>query len=296
MLQVIAIHGFSVHGYADDLQIYDSGHPLQSASLISRLSKCVEDVNNWMARNRLCLNPSKTELIWLGSARQLHHCPMGPQSIAGVWITPAMKVRDLGLVIDADLSMTSHVDNIIRICYSHIRQLRAIRRSLTTESTQALVRAFVHSRLDYCNGALAGLPGYAYKRLQAVLRSAARLCLRLPSFASVSDAMRRDLHWLNFPNRVTYKLCTMAYMCQHEMAPVYLRRYCVPTMTIMGRAQLRSASTRVLSVPRTRTVKFSRSGFYFAGPSAWNSLPVRLRQLTTFEAFKKDLKTYLFDL
>ena len=88
----------------------------------------------------------------------------------------------------------------------------------------------------------------------------------------------------------------MAYMCQHEMAPVYLRRYCVPTMTIMGRAQLRSASTRVLSVPRTRTVKFSRSGFYFAGPSAWNSLPVRLRQLPTFEAFKKDLKTYLFDL
>ena len=72
-----------------------------------------------------------------------------------------------------------------------------------------------------------------------MLWSAARLCLRLPSFASVSDAMRRDLHWLNFPNRVTYKLCIMAYMCQHELAPVYLRRYCVPTMTIMGRAQLR---------------------------------------------------------
>ena len=76
----------------------------------------LEDVNDWMARNRLCLNPSKTELIWLGSARQLHHCPMGHQSIAGVWITPAVKVRDLELVIDADLSMTSHVDNIIRIC------------------------------------------------------------------------------------------------------------------------------------------------------------------------------------
>ena len=85
-------------------------------------------------------------------------------------------------------------------------------------------------------------------------------------------------------------------MCQHEMTPVYLRRYRVPTMTIMGRAQLQSASNRVLSVPRTRTVKFSRSGFYFAGPSAWNSLPVQLRQLTTFEAFKKGLKTYLFDL
>ena len=112
----------------------------------------------------------------------------------------------------------------------------------------------------------------------------------------MSDAMLRDLHWLNFLNRVTYKLCILAYMCQHEMAPVYLQRYCVPMMAIMGRAQLRSASTHVPSVPRTRTVKFSRSGFYFAGPSAWNSLPVWLRQLPTFEAFKKGLKTYLFDL
>ena len=59
------------------------------------------------------------------SANSITALSMGPQSIAGVWITPAMKVRDLELVIDADLSMTSHVDNI-RICYSHIRQLRAI--------------------------------------------------------------------------------------------------------------------------------------------------------------------------
>ena len=106
-----------------------------------------------------------------------------------------------------------------RCRYFHIRQLRAIRRSLTTESTQALVRAFVHSRLDNCNGALAGLPGYAYKRLQAVLRSAARLCLRLPSFASVSDAMRRDLHWLNFPNRVTYKLAVQWLICVNMKWP-----------------------------------------------------------------------------
>jgi len=68
VLQVIAIHGLSVHGYADDLQIYDSGYPLQSASLISRLSKCVEDVNAWMARNRLP-QPIKNgvDLVGLGA-------------------------------------------------------------------------------------------------------------------------------------------------------------------------------------------------------------------------------------
>ena len=131
---------------------------------------------------------------------------------------------------------------------------------------------------------ISGRAWYTYKRLQAVLRSAARLWGYIPSFAIVCRTPC-DVIFIGwtFQTDVRYKLCTMAYMCQHEMAPVYLRRHCVPTMTIMGREQLRSASTRVLSVPRTRTVKFSRSGFYFAGPSAWNSLPVRFRQLPTFD-------------
>ena len=198
-----------------------------------------------------------------------------------------MKVRDLGLVIDADLSMTSHVDNIIRICYFHIQQLQAIRRSLTTESTQALVRAFVHSRLDYCNGALAGLPGYTYKRLQAVLRSAARLCLRLPSFASVSDAMQRDLHWLNF--QTESRISSVQWLiCVNMKWP-----RCISEDTVCRRWQSwvgRSCDLHQLMCcpfQEQEQLNSHRSGFYFAGPSAWNSLPVRLRQLPTFEAFKK---------
>ena len=33
------------------------------------LTNCVDAVKDWMARNRLRLNPSKTEVIWLGSSR-----------------------------------------------------------------------------------------------------------------------------------------------------------------------------------------------------------------------------------
>ena len=87
----------------------------------------------------------------------------------------------------------------------------------------------VHSRLDYCNSLLAGLPTgqmAQMSRLQSVLRPAARLVLGLPGRAPVSAAMHNMLHWLSFPQRVMFKLCLLTYKCLHGLAPDYLSRFC----------------------------------------------------------------------
>jgi len=57
-----------------------------------------------------------------------------------------------------DLSLSAHVSHITSVCFYYLRQLRLVRRSLTMDAAHALVRAMVHSRLDYCNSLLAGLP------------------------------------------------------------------------------------------------------------------------------------------
>jgi len=31
-----------------------------------------------------------------------------------------------------------------------------------------------------------------------------------------------DLHWLPFPERITFRLAVLAYRCQHGLAPTYL--------------------------------------------------------------------------
>ena len=71
----------------------------------------------------------------------------------------------------------------------------------------------IHSRLDYCNSLFAGLPTSQMSRLQSVLRAAARLVLGLPGRAPASAAMHDTLHWLSFPQRVTFKLCLLTYKC-----------------------------------------------------------------------------------
>ena len=99
----------------------------------------------------------------------------------------------------------------VRLAFFHLCHLRLIRRSLPQDAMHSLVRALVHSRLDYCNSILANAPSGLLGQLQSVLRAAARLVLRLPARSKVSDLMHEKLHWLDINKRVTFKLCVIRY-------------------------------------------------------------------------------------
>ena len=183
----------------------------------------------------------------------------------------------------------------ISSCYYYIRQLRSIRRSLTTDSALALVLALIHTRLDYCNGVLAGLPVHQINQLQSIQRGAAHFVLWFPVRSSLSNRMTSELHWPLYPQRITFKLCIFAYKCNHGMAPSYLSDLCVGLANVPARSNLRSVSNSDLLFSGINRGRLGTRGFSYACPTAWNSLNDYLKIDTlTFGAFKKQLKTYLF--
>jgi len=184
------------------------------------------------------------------------------------------------------------------VCFFHIRQLWLIRRSLTVDTAHSSVRALVNSRLDYCNALFATLPASQMSRLQSVLRAAARFVLHLPGRAPVSSAMRNS-HWLNFPQRVTYKLCLLTYKCLHGLAPDYLTRLCVRVATVHRRPRLWSSDDHQLLIrpfiQRTRAVTLVPCAFNISGPTSWNDLPAALCDpAVTLGTFRQMLKSFLF--
>ena len=215
-----------------------------------------KSTNGWPELSKIKSDQDRSNLTRISSWR-LKHRPLGELQIAGMGIKPTTHVRDLGVMIDNDLSLQCHVNHITRTCFYQLRQLRVIRRSLTVDAAHSLGRALVHSRLDYCNGVLAGMHQYQYDRNQYVLRAAARLVLRLPKWASVSEAMRKKFHWLPYPERVEFKLCSCStiYKCLHNSAPQYLIELCIPVATLPGRCHLRSAAYGDLFVPATSSYR-----------------------------------------
>jgi len=158
-----------------------------------------------------------------------------------------------------------------------------IRRSLDADSAATLVHAFVTSRVDYSNAILAAAPKTITDRLQRVLNAAARLVSDTKKFdQGLSRLMHQELHWLDIPERVNYKLgvLTQTHRCllgKAAKAPVHLSNCCIPVSQVASRRHLRSAARHQLTVPRHRLSTYGWRAFAVAGPTMFNTLPDDLR-------------------
>ena len=145
LLRLIERHQVHPHLYADDTQIYGTCAPSATLQLQDRMSTCVDDVAQWMRSNRLQLNTAKTEVLWCSSSRRQHQIPHSSMRVGADAVDPSSFVRDLGIYIDADVSMRTHIAKTVSGYFGILRQLRSIRRSVSQPVMQSLVVALVRT-------------------------------------------------------------------------------------------------------------------------------------------------------
>ena len=285
--------GLDAHFYADDSQLYLSCHPADTELHALRVADCVSRIEHWLATNKLKLNPTKTELICLGSRQQVSRITIESFAFGSTEIARSKVVKDLGFNLDEHLSMSSHVTTLVRSCFYQLRQIRTVIGSLTSTAAASIIHAFVSGRLDYCNGLLCGISACQLRRLQAVQNVAARLTTGSRRYDHITPILN-ELHWLPIGKRIEFKIAMTVYKCLQGLAPSYLAELCIPLRTTERPSSLRSNDTNQLVVPRTRTVLGGRS-FAVAGPQIWNHLPEHIRDhLVAPDAFPKLLKSHYF--
>jgi len=77
----------------------------------------------------------------------------------------------LGVVIDSQLTFADNVKKLAGVAsINFVIQLRAVRRSLTTDAATTLVHSLISSRVDYCNSY--GVCEVYLRPLQSVLNAA----------------------------------------------------------------------------------------------------------------------------
>src|SRR6218665_1133774 len=146
-----------------------------------------------MSSNRLLLNPQKSQYIWFGTRQQLDKLDLAALSLEFPTFVFSTSVRDLGVILDQELSFVEHITALTRSCFYHLLQLRVVSRSLSASSTVTLVHAFIVNRLDHCSYLYCGLPQVRLQPLDGVLTAAARM----------------TLHWLPVRPRIHYRLSTL---------------------------------------------------------------------------------------
>ncbi len=110
-------------------------------------------------------------------------------------ITPSKTARNLGAMIDDQLSFSDQIPKTVQSCRFALFNIKKIRPFLWERASQLLVQALVLSRLDYCNALLAGLPARSIKPLQLIQNVAARLIFNEPKIIHITPLFI-NLQWL----------------------------------------------------------------------------------------------------
>jgi len=79
-----------------------------------------------MSSNRVQLNTSITEVLWYTSGRRQHQLPTVRLVVGNDTVPPLSSVRNLGIYVDADLSMRTHVLKTTSGCFAVLRRIKSI--------------------------------------------------------------------------------------------------------------------------------------------------------------------------
>ena len=134
---IIRESGISFHSYADDIQLYVEFNPkviAEREGALAKLTSCITKINGWMVANKLQLNQDKTEFILFANKRALPGLVDIELRLDSITIYPKSSVKDLGVILDASLSMSSHINSVCSAGNYHIRNLWRIRRFISQDA------------------------------------------------------------------------------------------------------------------------------------------------------------------
>ena len=273
--------------YADDILAYT---PVDSSASpeISNLEACLSCLCTWLSLNYLVVNQDKSETILFGSGKRLATLSdMKSVLVAGSPVTLSSSIKVLGVFLDNTLSMNCQIASVCKAASFHTRALSHIRSSLNTKVANSIACALVHSRFDYCNSLYPSLSTSNLNKLRRAQNRVAKVVYNRNCSSSSGNLTK--LHWLPIDARIRYKTVSLTHKILHTGSPLYLATLLKPCAPVRV---LRSAQSKVLEVPRIRSVAGSFAFAHYA-PVVWNSIPLSVREPTAV-TFHCALKSHLF--
>ena len=122
LYDLLAKHDVHYESYADDTQIYRSFKPSEQNEelCMKTIEESIQDIRAWMTANWLKLNDDKTEVLYIGSSRQLAKCNKKNIKIGDNNIRCSDTARNLGVIFDSELKFKDHVKKVCRTGFFHL--------------------------------------------------------------------------------------------------------------------------------------------------------------------------------
>ena len=284
---IIKNHQLNCQMYADDCQLYSSFTNSTLSETEIKIKTCLKEIENWMNKNFLKLNPNKT-VIKVFSAK-----PTIYNDFKIFTPSDSNYITLLGVNINNNLGLQSFISKKVRTCLFHLRNFYNIRKNLDRPTRIRLVISQIISTLDYCNIVLIASTEKDLKPLRLTMNRAVRFIFGLRLREHITPFYKK-LHLLPIKERVKFKACSTAHKVFYGSAPNYLIEQFnkfIPSTQI----NLRTTTGRddFMFSCDLNTVK--SKNLMSIIKVKWNSLPCELRKCASFPLFKSKLKTLIYN-
>ena len=181
------------HLYADDTQIYLSGKVSDIHGLIQRINSDLNIISNFSSDNCLKLNEGKSVFIIIGSTSNL--TKINEMSLPDIIINnKAIKresiVKNLGVLIDENMSWEAEISKLISNGYAKLRQAYRFKNFLSTASKKLIVQSYILSNFNYSGILLQNIYNYQSEKLQKFQNNCVRFILNLRKFDHISAGIK----------------------------------------------------------------------------------------------------------
>jgi hypothetical protein len=242
--------------------------------------KNLQNVNNWLIENKLFLHIGKTESIVFGSKSKLSKSKTLDIMLDGNKIKQSSFVKYLGVILNNNMDMSLMFDNVYKRVNSTLKFLFRNKSLCNMPTRKILAMALVQPLIDY------GVTSW-YNCLTQLQKNKLQICqnklikyvLSKPNRSHLHFKDFQTLNWLNIENRVNYLIVCQVYKIHNNIAPSYL-------IDLMPTTVTHPYNTRNKSLSKPSVKTFGKNSFSFRACSAWNGLPLSVRNKTTLNTFK----------
>ena len=141
------VQGVQITMYADDCVVYYANNRLQL--VVNMLERNLEYINNWCVSNRLRMNSSKTKVLYSASKYRLDRLPRAVLYCGDNVIEHVHSYVYLGIILDAEMSLSSFVTHLYNRIQVKLFTLMKIRKFIDKHTANVIYKQTILPIFDY---------------------------------------------------------------------------------------------------------------------------------------------------
>ena len=124
----------STQSYVDDTKLLLNFRLKDQQNIVSKMNEDLQRICQWTFTNKLLLNPDKTKFVIFGSRPLVTKVEGLHLSLLGKELTPAKSAKDLGVILDSNLTYDDHVTKTVSTCMSRLDQINRVKHVLDKDT------------------------------------------------------------------------------------------------------------------------------------------------------------------